>query len=270
MARSTWSGAITFAGFPIPVKAYNLTPTSKDQSFRTLCECHGAAIAQQNVCTVTNTVLAADKQRKGVEVGKSLHMLDATAVESIKGSATEALEIEAVCPIATLDLHAHKGGLVIVPEPKKGAEKPVAILWRTLGKLDAAAVTRYTPRAGSPDTILAIYAGPKGLLAANLPFEHQLSDTPVFAACDVAVADAEVAMFENALTSMYPNRDYRAGDFVSEHNARRQAAIAAAVAGKPIATTAAPAAAPVPDLMAALAASLAAVQTPNAKEAVPA
>lgn len=268
MARATWTGAITFAGFPLPVQAFNFTPTSKSE-IKTLCDCHGEPIAQKNTCATTSAILTDAQQVKGVEVSKGVyHRLDQTAVEGLTNAAakTTALEIERVCPRATLDLHAMTGGYSIVPEPKKGAEKPVAILWHVLRKHDMAIVGRWTSRAGSRDSILAVYAGPKGLIGATLPHESQLSNAPVFAACDTAVADAEVAMFEGALTGMYPNGDYDAADFPSQFAARRQAVIDAAVAGQPIASSPATAAAPAaPDLMAALAASL---QAATSKEVV--
>lgn len=259
-ARSSWSGALTFAGLPIPLKAYSLASTTKNESFRTLCKCHDEPIKQANTCETSGKILTADQQHKGVEHGKGNYIaLDANAIASITGTAgsTVALEIERISPLATLNLHAHLGGYAIVPEPKKGAEKPVAILWRILSKLDAAIVTRWTMKAGSRDATLAIYAGPTGLLGATLPQEHQLSSPPVFDASSIAVADAELAMFEGAVTSMYPHADYSAADFPSQYNERRAKAVEAAIKGAPVSATA-PAAAPaVPDLMAALSASLA-------------
>jgi non-homologous end joining protein Ku len=263
MSRSSWSGAITFAGLPIPVKAYSLASTTKNESFKTLCTCHDEPIKQANTCATTNAILTAGEQHKGVEHGKGTYIaLDANAIASITGTAgsTVALEIERISPLATLDLHAHLGGFVIVPEPKKGAEKPVAILWRILSKLDSAIVTRWTMRAGSRDSTLAIYAGPNGLLGATLPQDHQLSSPPTFDASSIAVADAELAMFENAIAGLYPHADYAASDFPSHYNERRAKAVEAAVSGAPV-SAAAPAVAPVvPDLMAALSASLSAAE----------
>jgi DNA end-binding protein Ku len=262
MSKSSWSGAITFAGLPIPVKAYSLASTTKNESFKTLCACHGEPIKQANTCATDGTTLAADKQRKGVEHGKGNYVvLDTNVITQITGTAgsTVALEIQKVCPLSTINLHAHLGGYVIVPEPKKGAEKPVAILWQLLAKQDAAIVTNWTMRAGSRDATLAIYAGPNGLLAATLPQEHQLSSPPVFDASSIAVDPAELAMFEGFVASV-PHGDYKPADFPSQYNDRRAKAIEAAVSGAPIPATAAAAPAAVPDLMAALSASLAATE----------
>jgi non-homologous end joining protein Ku len=259
MPRASWSGSITFAGFPLPVKAYNFTSSSKDEGFKTLCKCHGKPIAQKNTCATDGTVLAdADK---GVEVSKSTFVvLDATAVDAITNAAGKsvALEAERVCPTHTLDLHMSTGGYSIVPEDGKGAEKPVAILWRVLQKTDRAIVTRFTGRAGSKDVILAITAGPKGLVGNVLPHAHQLSGAPAGDCANVAVTDAEIAMFEGALMSMYPQGDFVAADFPSQYKEHRKTAIDAAIAGNPVVVAAAPEPAAVPDLMAALAASLAA------------
>jgi hypothetical protein len=56
MARSSWSGAITFAGFPIPVKAYSLHKSAAKDGFKTLCDCHQQPIVQVRKCVVSRPV----------------------------------------------------------------------------------------------------------------------------------------------------------------------------------------------------------------------
>lgn len=257
-ARSSWAGAIVFAGFPIPVKAYNLIGSGSKDGFKTLCVCHSQPIKQQNACAIDGTVVT--DTRKGVELSKDhFHSLDDKTVEAINGvGKSDALEPELIAPVNTLDLHLATGAFRILPDSKAGADKPVAILWRTLSKTGLAIVTRWTPRAGSKDGIIAIYAGPDGLYANTLPFEHQLSAAPKGESASIAVADAELAMFEQAMTTLYTVGPYEAAAFVSDHNARRTAAINAAVAGAPLPAAAEAPSAAVPDLMAALAASLSA------------
>lgn len=258
-ARATWSGAITFAGFPFPVKAYNLS-SSKAQSFKTLCPCHGEPITQKNLCATDGTVVTAPE--KGIEIAKgAYHTLPQATVDSIQAvGKSVALDVEKVVPFDTLDLHLSTGAYRLIPDDS--AEKPVAIMCEVLRDAKRALVTRWTPRAGSRDSILAIYAGPDGQLQANtLPFAHELSAAPSTNLSLIPVSDAEKQMFTQALTSLYPNGDYDVKDFPSEYAERRQKAIDAALAGAPIPQAAAPAAPPVPDLMAALQGALNAAGT---------
>lgn len=257
-ARSSWAGSIVFAGFPIPVKAYNLIASPSKEGFKTLCACHGAPIKQENTCATTGKALDAAEQRKGVEVAKDAYRtLDDAAISAINGvGKSVALEVEAICPLDTLPLTTVTGCFRIVADSKAGADKPVAILWAALKKSNMAIVTRWTPRAGSRDAIIAIHPGDSGLLANTLPFEHQLTAAPTDNTASIAVSDAEMAMFEQAMNTLYTVGPYAAKHFVSDHNARRAKAIEAAVAGKPVDVAAVAAAPVVPDLMAALAASL--------------
>lgn len=268
MARSSWTGAIVFAGFPIPVKAYNLVSSPSRESFKTLCRCHGQPIKQQNTCAVDGT--AVTDTDKGVEIAKGVFKaLPLPALEAIQAAGkSAALEPERICPLDTLDLHMSTGAYALIADAT--AEKPVAILWRTLAKTDRALVTRWTMRAGSRDSIVAVHAGPTGLLANTLPFAAQRASVPASTAPSIAVSDPELAMFEQALGALYPNEPFDPAAFTSEYAQRRTKAIEQALAGEAISAPAAPAAAPVPDLMAALQASLSAVQTTKPKEEVPA
>jgi non-homologous end joining protein Ku len=258
-ARATWSGAITFAGFPFPIKAYNLTSSSKNESFKTLCPCHEEPIKQVNTCAADGTVVSGT-ERKGVERAKGVYQaLDQATLDQVQNHGKSvALDVERVVPIDTLPLSLSTGAYRLIPDTT--AEKPVAIMWNVLRDAKRALITRWTPRAGSRDAILAIYAGPDCLQANTLPFAHEMSAAPQTSAGSMMVAPAEVAMFEQALTTLYPNGDYVAQDFASDYATRRKAAIDAALAGTPMPAAATPAAPAVPDLMAALSASLAAAK----------
>lgn len=258
MARSSWSGALTFAGFPFAIKAYNLhASASRQGGFKTLCDCHDEPIAQRNHCPVDDSVC---ETQKGVAVAKGVHkILHATTVSALEQvGKSVALDVEEVCPVSTLNLALATGAYVIEPDGP-GVEQSLAVLWTTLKKTDKAIVTRWTPRGGSKDHILALYAGDTGVMGATLPFPHQRNSVPATDLTKTTVAPAQAAMFEQALTSLYPNRNFDPANFTSEAAARHADAIAKAIDGNAVPTAAAAPAAPsMPDLMAALEASLAA------------
>lgn len=272
MARATWTGALTFAGFPLPISIYTLSNT-KAESFKTLCKCCDQPIAQRNHCRMTDDVVT-DTQ-KGVEVSKgAFSVLSPTAVEAITSSSKSiSLEVERFCPLASVPLHLSAASYRVVEDAKAaGAAKPVAILWAALRSTQRALVCPWVPRAGTPDRILVIHAEDDGLIANVLPYLVELSDAPAGSAHTTAVSDQERQMFEQAMGTLYTVADFDHSAYSSEYKVRRQAAIDAALAGTPMPASATPVAPAVPDLMAALSASLAAVKsggpTPAPKEAV--
>jgi DNA end-binding protein Ku len=259
-ARSAWSGTITFAGFPFAVKAYNFGSSTKRQSFKTLCECHGQPIAQKNTCATDGTILA--KTVKGIEVSKGVFQpLDDAAVANVtQRPATTSLNPERVCPVSTLGLHMSKAAYAIVPDGDAYV-LPVAGLWAVLHKTERALVQRWVPKANSKDQILAVHAGGKGLIANVLPSASELNNPNERDLTGETFPPQQLAMFEQALGALYPNEDYDAIAFDSDFDKARADAVAAVLSGNaPTTVSAAPAAAAVPDLMASLEASLAAVQ----------
>lgn len=267
MARSTWDGTLIFAGFPIALKAYSLVSSSA--SFKTLCKCHGAPINAPKVCATSRKELDDIDQQKGVEVSKdNFVVVDTNAIaNATKTSSIEPLVGHEFSPLASVPLHLSEKAYRMVAGP--GFEKSVAILWNALKDGDLALVSEWVPRAGSRETLIVLHAGALSLLANTLPYVEQFSDAPAGDVSRIAVAPNERQMFDTAISTLYTVAPFAHDGFTSTYAARRQAAIDAAVAGKPIpAAAAAPAAPAVPDLMAALAASLEAVQP--RKEAVPA
>jgi DNA end-binding protein Ku len=255
--RSSWTGAITFAGFPIGVKAYPLLKSPSKDGFKTLCECHGEPIAQVRKCTTDDKEVGPDQQRKGVQVAKDVYRtLPEAAIAAIEsGERSLALEVEMVCPLETIDLSLSTNAYVLSPDGGVN-KKPVEIMRLVLAKLERAIVTRWTPRAGSKDSILVIRAGDGDLLANTLPFAHQLNDPPTPVGGSVMVAPGELAMFEQAMTALYTNGPFDVKAFQSDFTERRQKAIDEALAGQPITAPPAPAPTTAPDLMAALKATL--------------
>lgn len=260
MARSSWAGAIVFAGFPIEVTAYNLLKSKSSDSFKTLCDCHKQPIRAPKVCATSGGEVPADKQLKGVQVAPDQFIVvDTTMMEAAAGrSAT--IEPSYFAPVATITPHLATGVYRLNPGAPAHA-KSVAVLWATLHKLGLAMVADdWTTRSGSRDTLVAIYATTDGLTANTLPFTTDLSDAPAFDAPTDQVQDAETAMFTSAIDTLYKRRDFDRSAHASAFNARRAAAVEAAMAGQPVQAVAAAAPAAVPDLMAALQASLDAVK----------
>lgn len=277
MARSAWTGAINFAGFPLNVTAYAVTGKSA-KSFKTLCGCHDKPVVAPKVCAVTKD--EPTETKKGWEVAKDkLAVIPTEAVEQLKESGTNLLEIERFAPRASIPFVFSKSVYRFVADAKvAGSEGPVNIIWNgLLASERVAVIDGWIARAGSTPTTLVIHADEVGLLGNTLPYLTDLKDAPTGT---FTKDEKAAAMFEQFVDLNYLVEDYDIGLYTDTYAEKREALIAKAIAGEEIVTDA-PAEAPKPagpDLMAAMAAALGdtpaartkSKPTPKAKDKVPA
>lgn len=269
MARPKWSGALTFAGFPINVRVYPTIESKGGDSFKQLAPTDLQPVKQVLVDTNGNPVERKDCL-KGVEVKKDAYVsLSPEAVEAIQSAErTDTLEAERMPLAETVPLHLSKSpALRVVPDPKvPGSEGPFKILWNGLRKSKRAYVTKWTPRAGSRDEIIVFVATQYGIDAHTLPFENELhADLPEWKPEE----DADAAkVFEQVVDANYDTTAFAHHALTSDYAERRAAAVKAAVAGEEIVMpAAAEAQASVPDLMAAMQASLSGAKSQAPKKA---
>jgi DNA end-binding protein Ku len=256
-ARATWSGAITFAGFPINVRAYSAVKSRSSDSFKTLAPTDKLPVRQQLVDTNGDVVERADCA-KGVEIAKGKFAeLAPDAIEMIQSAERSVtLDVDRFAALESVPLHLATGTFRILPDSKvPGADGPVGILWNGLRKTRRALVTTWTPRAGSRDAILVIYAVEDGLVANTLPYEVELNELPAWAP---EHNEQAASLFEQFVATQYSTDDFDLGAFESTYKARRDAAVQAALNGEVIEAPASaePAKAAVPDLMAAMSAAV--------------
>jgi non-homologous end joining protein Ku len=270
MARSTWTGAIEFAGFPINVRAYAVLQSAANGSFKGVCDCHSLPVKQDKFCSVDGSRVARANEQAGtggligtakaVEVSKGkFAVLSEAAIESIESSQrTDVVRIERVCSLASIPLHTQNGCLRLIADEKvPGSAGPVGILWNGLRDGHAAVIEGFCPRAGTKPSLLVVYADDSGLFASTLPYADQVQPVPGDAP---VIDDEQAAVFEKFVAMTYPTEDFDHGYYVNHYKERRDAAITAALNGGTIAAPqAAPAPTAAPDLMAAMKASLDAV-----------
>lgn len=260
MARATWSGVVEFGGFPIHLSAYPLTKSTRVESFKTLCPCHGQPIQQARMCSVDWREVEYDDCSKGYEVAKGdIRPVPAEAIEAMKSlEKSESLTIEGLPLAQNVPFHLALARFRMVPNEKvPGSEQPVQILWNGLSASGRALVTEWIPRSGSADSILAIFADVYGLTGVALPYEAELRvDVPEFRPVENAQA---AQMFEQFAGMQGIDMDdaFAHARFESQYRARREQALEEALAGKPVTVPEKKESAPVvPDLLAAMQASL--------------
>lgn len=267
-ARPAWTGAIQFGGFPIHLRAYPIVKSRSAQSFKTLDPNHKQPVKQQLV-DVDGTVVESVECLKGVEVSKGNFVaLDPDAVDMIRtAERTETLEIDGFPELGSIPLHLGIAHYRLVPNDKvPGAEGPVGIIWNGLMASERGLVTKWVPRSGGRDALLAIHADVHGLNGTTLPFTAELQDTPEWAP---ELNEQAAQMFEQFASMTYDLDSFTHSKFESDYEKRRDEAIAAALKGEVITAKPQEKAAPAaPDLMAAMAAAL--TQAPAAKTKKPA
>jgi DNA end-binding protein Ku len=254
---TAWRGALDLGGFPVNVALYSRTKSQRSESFRILAP-DGQPRIQQYVDTAGN-VLTKDECRQAVEVSKGQFVpLTDEAVELINDrQRSTVLEPEAFVPTDTLPLDLAITTYAVRADDKvPGADRSVNVVWNGLRASELAYVTKLTPRAGSVDSILVVYATTDGLWAATLPFAAELYEVPP---AEFVTDDQQASVFETAILANQTVQPFDHSQYVSEYRTRRQAAIDAALSGEQLVAPVAPQASQVPDLMAALSASISTV-----------
>lgn len=251
MAAAAWSGAFELAGFSLNVRLWKRTKSVRHESFRTLAP-DGEPVNQVFIHPDTEEVVARDKTKKGVKVGKDTFVpLTPEAESTITESTKTALATPAYfAPMSTVDLSLALGSFVVTPDDNvPGSEKPVNIMWNGLRKSGLAYMTVLSMRGGSPDVQLALYADDEGLWAVSLPFAPEVKPVP---AHDFEPDDKQADLFGRFVEGEYEVKDFDLAAQESEYAARREQTIQAVLDGKeldspPVRTTA-----DTPDLMAKL------------------
>lgn len=256
-ARTTWRGAIAFAGFPINVSAYAVTKSRSAESFKML-GADGLPVKQQLVDTAGQVVERASTQR-GVEVSKGkFAVLPPEAIEAINEAEKSVSCEPAGFPVLDTVPPLSKQAYRLTPDEKvPGSDQGYGILWNGLRASGRALIVDgWKATSSSRPTLLAIYADDEGLIANALPYAGELNDVP---SADVQENEQAAAMFQQFLDTVYEDATgpFDLSAFTDTYAENRKEIVAKALAGEVIEAPQAPAgAASGPDLMAAMTAAL--------------
>jgi DNA end-binding protein Ku len=256
MARSIWTGAISFGLVTVPVKLYSAV-NRKTVRFHQLNGKTGVRIQQKRVDSSTGDEVAYEDIVKGYELSPDRYVViepdDLAALEPKK---TKTIEIEDFVELSDIDpiLYDHPYYLA----PGTGGAKPYRLLLEAMEQTGKVAIARVVIR--SKETLVAIRPMGDVLGMSTMLFADEVVDPDkvdeLAAAKDVDTTKREVDIAKQLVDSL-------AGPFEPEkyHDEYREQVlnlVERKAAGEEIAVQ--PAAeeddAPVPDLMAALKASL--------------
>ena len=264
MARSMWSGAISFGLVNVPVKLYSAV-SRKTVRFHQLNGKTGHRISQKRVDSVTNDEVSYEEIVKGYELTKE-HFVVITPeeLEALDPEKSRTIDIEDFVDLADIDPVYYDHPYYLVPD--KGAAKAYGLLLHAMEESEKVAVARVVLR--SKEQLVAIRPAPGGVLmmetmifADEVVAPDQIDDLP--AAKDLKVSDREVKMAQQLIDSL--SSEFEPEKYRDEYREKVLELVERKASGEEIAVQPeAPAPKKVPDLMAALEASLAAVKGDSA------
>ena len=258
MARSIWSGAISFGLVNVPVKVFTAV-RKKDVRFHQLHEKDGARVQQKRVCSLDGEEVPYEEIAKGYEIGSGQYvMIEPDELDALDPEATHTIDIEDFVELDQIDPLFYDSSYYLVPDER--GSKPYRLLLEAMQDANRVGIATVVMR--TKQYLVAVRPLGNALVMSTMNFVDEVvpqEDLEGLPTGRVKVSDRELKMANQLIDSL-------AGDFDPEKykdTYREQVLelIEKKAAGQEIVAPAAPEKpAPVIDLMAALEASLAAAK----------
>jgi DNA end-binding protein Ku len=268
MARSIWTGAISFGLVTVPVKLYSAV-NRKTVRFHQLSGKSGVRISQRRVDPSTGDEVAYEDIVKGFELTPDRYVvIEPGELEALEPKKTKTIEIEDFVELSDIDpiFYDHPYYLA----PGAGGAKPYRLLLDAMRESGRVAIARVVIRSKEQLVALRPMRDDHVLGMSTMLFADEIVDPDnideVEAIADVETTDRELDIAKQLIESLAG--PFEPGKYRDEYRDEVLNLIERKAAGEEIAVQ--PAAEeeeePVPDLMAALKASLDAVREKDGAE----
>jgi DNA end-binding protein Ku len=265
MARSIWSGAISFGLVNVPVKLFSAV-SRKTVRFNQLNQETGNRIQQKRVDPETGEEVPYEQIVKGFELTKDRYVIiTPDELDALDPERTRTIDIEDFVDLEDIDPVYYDHPYYLVPD--KGAAKAYGLLLNAMEASGKVAIARVVIR--SKEALVAIRPAGDLLMMETMIFHDEvvphdeLDDLPD--AKDLKASQRELKMAQQLIDSL--SSEFDPSRYRDEYRDKVLDLIERKAAGEDIAVQPeAPAPAKVPDLMAALEASLAAVKDDSDSE----
>ena len=262
MARSIWSGAISFGLVNVPIKLYSAV-SKKTVRFHQLNGTTGNRIQQKRVDPETGDEVNYEDIVKGYELTRDRYVIiTPEELETLDPEKTRSIDIEDFVDESEIDPIFYDHPYYLVPD--KGAAKAYGLLLNAMADADKVAIARVVIR--SKEQLVAIRPHRDGdlLVMETMVFADEvvgtedIDDLPE--SKDLKVSERELKMARQLIESLTDTFD--PSKYKDEYREKVLELIEAKADGQEITVAPeVPEPAKVPDLMAALEASLAAVRS---------
>jgi DNA end-binding protein Ku len=253
MARSIWTGAISFGLVNVPVKLYSAV-SKKTVRFHQLHEKDGIRIQQKRVCPADGEEVAYDQIVKGYEITPDQYVVvTPEELEAIEPRKTKTIDIEDFVDLEEIDpiFYDHPYYLL----PGTGAAKPYKLLVTAMEEASKVAIARVVIR--QKEQLVAIRPTGDILTMETMNFADEVVPHDKFDEApdaDVETNKREVDMARQLIESL--SADFDPSKYKDTYRERVLELIERKAEGKEIAVQPVEEPQPVPDLMAALEASV--------------
>jgi DNA end-binding protein Ku len=264
MARSIWTGAISFGLVTVPVKLYSAV-NRKTVRFHQLSGKSGVRISQRRVDPSTGDEVAYEDIVKGFELTPDRYVvIEPGELEALEPKKTKTIEIEDFVELSDIDpiFYDHPYYLA----PGAGGAKPYRLLLDAMRESGRVAIARVVIRSKEQLVALRPMRDDHVLGMSTMLFADEIVDPDnideVEAIADVETTDRELDIAKQLIESLAG--PFEPGKYRDEVlNLIERKAAGEEIAVQPVAEEEEE---PVPDLMAALKASLDAVREKDGAE----
>ena len=203
MARSTWSGSISFGLVNVPVKLFTAV-RSHDVHFTQLHEDTHARVRRKRVDEETGEEVPYDAIVKGYEVGPDQYVVvDPDELKELDPDASRLIDIRDFVDLRDIDPIYYDRPYYLMPDGEAAA-KPYRLLTDAMAGADKVAVAKMVMR--NKEYLVAIRASDGLLLLSTMNYADEVADPADLDAPDnlqdVEVSEREIAMAEQLIDSL--------------------------------------------------------------------
>jgi DNA end-binding protein Ku len=258
MARSIWSGAISFGLVNVPVKVFTAV-RKKDVRFHQLHEKDGARVQQKRWCPEEDKEIAYDEIVKGYEISPGQYVvIEPDELDALDPEATRTIDIEDFVDLDEIDPLYFDSNYYLVPDER--GEKAYRLLLEAMQDAGKVGIARVVMR--TKQYLVAVRPVNDALVMTTMNFADEVvpqKELEGLPGAKQGASDRELRMAEQLIASLAT--DWEPSQYKDTYRERVLDLIEQKAEGKEIVSqpeAARPA--PVVDLMAALEASLAAAK----------
>lgn len=258
MARSIWSGSISFGLVNVPVKLYNAVQR-KNVQFHQLHADDRARIQQKRVCSLDGAEVAFEDLVKGYEFSPGQYVvIEPEELDGLAAKKTRLIEVEQFIDVGEINPLMFDTPYFVAPAT--GAAKPFRLMVDAMRDAGKVGIGRFVLR--QKEHLIALRVQDGSLLLVTLVYADEVLSPDSLE--DAGESQAEVNERELAMASQLIemlSAPFEPERFHDEYRDALLGLIERKVAGEDISIAPAPSEpAAVPDLMAALQASVAALE----------
>jgi DNA end-binding protein Ku len=254
VARSIWSGAISFGLVNVPVKLYNAV-ARKSVSFHQLHEPDRGRIQQRRVCSIEGEEVAYEDIVKGYEFSPGQYVvITSEELDSLAAKKTKTIEVEQFIDAAEIDPLMFDASYYVAPAT--GAGKSFKLMVDAMREAGKVGIGRFVMR--QKEHLVALRVQDDALILVTLVYADEVVSTSALE--DAGETQGEVTQRELAMAQQLIGMlsgPFEPERYRDEYREQLLHLIERKVAGEEV-SLAPPPKAPkaVPDLMAALQASV--------------